>query len=526
MRRADLIDLGLVTAAGGVALLGTTRDGSFIITLLFTWVMWTLLGLVLRQGVETALAVAREQHRLRSLEGIDPTEVARQAAALERASLADDVDRTLRETLSAIRAELEDIRSSADPRPGAERIHDLARAATSELRRQLGLMRESDVPATVNRKTDRPLGWPDWAPAAVAALLAAFESAPAFLPAADQPVALSWWSVPLTVAAAALVIGRRVAPATAALLVAALGVAPRLAFGTLLASGAWMVITVGGLIWTLAARGPRDRPALLAALALAGAMAWGRYHDDPSNAGITVTMSVVAWLGGLVVGRNRRRHAATAARAHALAATLDEARSTAAKAERLTVARELHDVVSHAVGVIAMQSAAAGVSWPQDPDATLEALATIDRAAADALAELDRVTADTPLADGRDLGALVQRVRAAGTPVVLLHAQRVPDMLDGVVYRVVQESLTNALRHAPSAPVEVSVTTVGTEVRVHVADIGPGPSAASTTRGFGLAGLKERVDLAGGSFQAGPRENGPGFAVDVRLPLPSTTEVD
>ena len=133
-------------------------------------------------------------------------------------------------------------------------------------------------------------------------------------------------------------------------------------------------------------------------------------------------------------------------------------------------------MVSHAVGVIAMQAAAAQVSWPSDPDTALEALDTIDQTASHALADLDRVLPDGTAEAHHDLDALVDRIRATGTDVALI--RRGTATVDAVLYRIVQEGLTNAVRHAPGAPVEVVIDATGDGVRARVADDGPGPRPA------------------------------------------------
>ena len=115
-----------------------------------------------------------------------------------------------------------------------------------------------------------------------------------------------------------------------------------------------------------------------------------------------------------------------------------------------------------------------------------------------------------------DLLALIDRVRLAGTPVDLTVIGD-PTPCADVVHRVVQETLTNAMRHAPGSHVVVSVNSDGNGTRVTISDDGPGPGR-TTPRGYGLVGLAERVDFAGGSFESGPGPHGHGFRVSATIP--------
>jgi len=162
-----------------------------------------------------------------------------------------------------------------------------------------------------------------------------------------------------------------------------------------------------------------------------------------------------------------------------------------------------------------MQAAAAQVSWPSDPDTALEALDTIDQTASHALADLGRVLPDGTAEAHHDLGALVDRIRATGTDVALIRHGTAT--VDAVLYRIVQEGLTNAVRHAPGAPVEVVIDATGDGVRARVADDGPGPQAGSS-RGFGLVGLAERIQLQGGTLRTGPGPDGRGYVLEATLP--------
>ena len=182
-------------------------------------------------------------------------------------------------------------------------------------------------------------------------------------------------------------------------------------------------------------------------------------------------------------------------------------------------ARELHDVVSHAVGVIAVQAGAAEVSWPDDPETVRRAIAVIDATALSALAELDRLQPEVRQQRSlEDLWALVGRIRAAGTEVELTMVGEPPPDAVVVVYRVVQESLTNVVRHAPGAGVHVAITCDASRTMVQVVDNGPGPEGSSD-RGYGLIGLAERVRFAGGTLEIGRGPGSTGFRVEAILPM-------
>ena len=239
-------------------------------------------------------------------------------------------------------------------------------------------------------------------------------------------------------------------------------------------SGFWIVITLGVLVWTLAAvPAPRLGGALARAATiflLVGVVTWAFLRDDPDNLGVVLLVIAVALLGGLLVGAQRwgqdraRRAAETRAR------VLGEAADEAVRVERVAVARELHDVVSHAVGVIALQAGAAELSWPHDPAAVSRAVEVMRETTATTLADLERLPASPVSGEhpadhpAEHLLALVERVRLAGTPVDLTVIGDASEHAD-IVHRVVQESLTNAMRHAPGAPVTVRVRTTPTTRR-------------------------------------------------------------
>ncbi|MFK4102934.1 sensor histidine kinase [Streptomyces sp. NPDC019531] len=238
-------------------------------------------------------------------------------------------------------------------------------------------------------------------------------------------------------------------------------------------------------------------------------------------AGLVFLVVGGAWGVGFTV-RGRRAEAAREQRRRSERA-LDE--------ERLRIARELHDIVSHNLSLIAVKAGVAGHVAEADPREARAALKVIEETSRSALAEMRRTlgvlrTESTPLAPVPkldDLGALAAEAQRAGVDVDLtVHATE--DLAEGTqltIYRIVQEALTNAVRHAAPTRCQVTVEADAREIRIDIADEGP-PSASGQIvgelpGGHGLLGMRERAMMYGGSFEAGPRPEG-GFAVSVRLP--------
>jgi len=199
----------------------------------------------------------------------------------------------------------------------------------------------------------------------------------------------------------------------------------------------------------------------------------------------------------------------------------------AATEERLRLARDLHDVVGHSMSLIAVKASVAVHVAAERPEAALEALRVIEQTSRDALVETRNLLGmlrddneGVPPVRAGDLRALVDRTAAAGV-AVRLEAQ--PDVLDRLsgevaraVYLIVQEALTNVVKHAGPADCRASVTVDDEAVRVEVLDNGTRP--VQTVRpGNGLIGMRERAGLNGGTFSAGPRPEG-GFAVSAQMP--------
>jgi signal transduction histidine kinase len=242
-----------------------------------------------------------------------------------------------------------------------------------------------------------------------------------------------------------------------------------------------------------------------------------------------------AWTLGEGV-RQRRAHAAELEeRAARLEREREEKARQAVIQERLRIARELHDVVAHSLSVIGVQAGAARLVLDTDPNPTRarEAVASIEATANRAMAEMRRalgILRDTepsgaalaPLPGLRQLPGLLDQMRAAGLPVgltVVGTPRPLATSIDLSLYRIVQEALTNALKHARATRADVVVCWAAHEITVEVTDDGQGPSASTArSEGAGTIGMRERVALFGGELQVGPRPQG-GYAVHVGLPI-------
>ena len=291
--------------------------------------------------------------------------------------------------------------------------------------------------------------------------------------------------------------------------------------------------------YTVASREDR-RTALTAAavLEVGVILALARWFHDAhirSFIGLTALVAAAGILGQNV--RHRRRLLAELEeRAARLELERDQQGKLAAAAERARIARELHDVVAHNLTVMIALSDGAGYALRDDPDEAERALDTASRTGRLALAEMRRLLgvlredsdARAPERDPQpgvpEIDRLVEQVRAAGLPVsyrVSPSACALPEGIQLTLFRIVQEALTNTLKHAgASATAEVELVATGADVTVSVADTGPQLSVPATVNGgSGLRGMQERALVYSGVVEAGPRPEG-GWRVAARLPLP------
>jgi signal transduction histidine kinase len=236
-------------------------------------------------------------------------------------------------------------------------------------------------------------------------------------------------------------------------------------------------------------------------------------------------------LGGVwTAGRLVRARTREATRLGRKAERLEAERLLAVAEERARIARELHDVIAHSVSVMVVQAEAAQEVLKQSPQRAIEPLQAVQDTGRQAMVEMSRLVGLlrehgeeiglAPQPGLGDLEALLSHVRDAGLPVELRiegQPRQLPLGVDLSAYRVVQEALTNALKHAGPAHAEVTVRYGRDELELEVCDDGPG-TGNGHVGGHGLVGMRERVSVFGGELHAGRRPEG-GFAVRARLPL-------
>jgi signal transduction histidine kinase len=238
-----------------------------------------------------------------------------------------------------------------------------------------------------------------------------------------------------------------------------------------------------------------------------------------------------AWTAGLAVGR-RRRYTHDLQRYHEqlAQAEVDNARRGITE-ERLRIARELHDIVAHSISVITVQAGYGHLVVEAQPAQAGAALGAIERTGRDTLVEMRRllgVLRDDgpdqrptllPAAGLADVDALLTQTRQAGVDADLQitgHIRALPPGIDLSAYRIIQEALTNVIRHADTPNAQVVVDFGPADLTIEIVDNGRG--GEPSTGGHGLRGMRERVNLYSGRFTAGPRPNG-GFGVAVSLPI-------
>ncbi len=506
---------GLAALAAALSGALTVTGGAGLPEWVFGSVTTFALLLVLDYGARSWRLARRESNRTRTVLGVAPETAAREAVVDERRRLAADIAVGLRNSLDRVGERAAAALTAADPAPTVQEIHREAQRATADLRRHLGLLRDPPPAAPTTTSNTPPARVPNGPDLLIAAAVTALAVAEAIVYPLLDGVARGWLSIVLTGLAAAAIVGRRTAPGPSALAIG-LTYLVALAFDAPVSGGFWCLVTVGGVLWTIAARGAATGPNAACAgflLLAAGVSAW---RLDPDNAALLLMIMIVALAGGGAVRFARARAETARQRARRHEDEIGAATAAALVAERTAFAREIHDIVSHAVGLIAVQAAAAEVSWPGNPAATRRALEVIAATATATRADLGRLPPPGPAQARRpaDLAALIERIRAGGTPVRATGLDLIPIERLDLAYRVLQESLTNVLRHGVGAAAQVSVA-VGDDLRIVVTDDGAG--AASAGRGYGLIGLAERVGFAGGSMTAGPGPAG-GYRVEVVLP--------
>jgi signal transduction histidine kinase len=346
-----------------------------------------------------------------------------------------------------------------------------------------------------------------------------------------------WLTIAFALVIALPLFWRRSRPLFACTVIAAAIVAQALASGNtpegLQLIALWIVVPYSVAYYSDRTGASIGLVILLAAFAVYAAentdITGGQAGNEWSGAFFLV-LALGSWLTGIVL-RGRREAAALTARADALQ---QEAQLASAE-ERARIARELHDIVAHNLSVVVLQAAGARAQAEQQTPnpSTLE---KIERSGREALAEMRRLVGVLREEDGAgpelepnpgmaQLPDLVDRVRAAGLEVDLQRDGQTADLppaLDLSAYRIIQEALTNTLKHAGGqAHVWVTVRREPADLVIEIVDDGGGralDAASPDSAGHGLVGMRERAALFGGQLQAGPRAPS-GFAVSARLPL-------
>jgi signal transduction histidine kinase len=302
-----------------------------------------------------------------------------------------------------------------------------------------------------------------------------------------------------------------------------------------------MMLLLCVAVYLVASRLPR-RLSVPAVLVVAAALSAALLYAAAIRTGVSVAVEAVegllplaaAWFIGDAVAARRRYQAGLAEQAERERAAEAERAGQQVREERVRIARELHDVVAHSLAVVTVQAGVGKRLMARRPEAASGALESIEMIGRTAQQELRVVLGllreegigDTELSPAprlADLKELADTVRASGTPVEL----RMPDVgdrlspaLELTVYRVVQEALTNVVKHAPGAHATVDVAVCGEHIRIEVTDggnlAGPG-GVPGFTPGHGIVGMRERVAAFGGSLEAGPCPGG-GFRVLAEVP--------
>lgn len=288
--------------------------------------------------------------------------------------------------------------------------------------------------------------------------------------------------------------------------------------------------------FSLGAHAPRTRAVVGVLFALASTGLTVALEPVPAAADFGFVGLVVggAWaVGRLVRARTHESHAHQR-RADELAAASEERARLAAEGERRRIARELHDIVAHSLSLMVVQAGGAEQIVRTDPDRAAAALGTIQATGRQALIEMKRLLGLLREPEGEQelrpqphldhLAVLVEQVRAAGVPVELrVEGPRRPlgEGVESSVFRVAQEALTNVMKHASGAQVDIRLHYGDDELRLEITNDGPDMPHMDGA-GRGLVGMRERTELLDGELEAGPRTEG-GFRVHARFPLQTPT---
>jgi signal transduction histidine kinase len=411
-----------------------------------------------------------------------------------------------------------------------------------------GLMRRSTAAISIQGVSDLPAGsalggvprrllvWDVAAATVLGVLLVVSALSPAAHRALSAPV---WVGIAVAVVAAAAVAVRRLAPFAA--LAVAVGAS---VMSYLLGFERDSFLTAGLVLYLIASARPPAESARAGLAAAAATIATFALAPPPVSAAIAapgwwrgiggmataLAVQAAAWALGLAVYRQRGYLAAVRAQASQRIRAQQELSGRALAEERLRIARELHDVVAHAMSVIAVQAGVARHVLAVRPGQASSALAAIEETGRQALRDMRQLlgvlrdsadeTPRTPTPGLADLEELISRTDAAGTAVELLirgDARPLPDGIELSAYRIVQEALTNTVKHARTDHARVVLSYRARDLAIEITDDGAG-GASQAAGGHGITGMRERAALHGGTLTAGPLPLR-GYRVAASIPL-------
>ena len=354
---------------------------------------------------------------------------------------------------------------------------------------------------------------------------------------ARGPHTTSWFTIPAVVVLALALLARRRFPFAAPAVLWAGAASVALVDGRLVPFTRGLYFAGLGAAFLLGhLRDERQaRLGLPVVVASAAAIAYFDPSHTPGELVFIPTLFAIGWIVGFAL----RERASQAEAAEARALQAERERETAARLavaeERARIARELHDIVAHAMSVIVLQVGAVRHRLPDERVDDCDALRDVERTGRAALTEMRRLLGAmrgerdelelTPQPGLASLDPLLDEIRRAGLCVELQvegEPLPLPEAVDLSAYRIIQEGLTNALKHADASRAQVVVRYRPGELQIDVRDDGSGPST-SDGRGHGLVGIRERVKLYGGQMSAGAA-NGRGFILSTRLPLPGAAQ--
>ena len=344
-----------------------------------------------------------------------------------------------------------------------------------------------------------------------------------------------WYAVPASLLIIGVLLGRRRFPFASPVAVWGLAAAFSFMDGRVITST--FALYAAGLAATFLLGNLADlrqaRIGLVIAIAGAAIVVYNRPAGSAADYLFVPGMFAIVWLAGFAL-RSRSAEAEAAERRAAEAERRREAAARIAVAEeRARIARELHDIVAHSVSVMVLQVGAVRHNLPSGLDDDRQALLGVEQTGRAALTEMrhllgamratDQDPELVPQPSLGDLDALLEKVRRAGLPVEL-HVEGDPSDLPRAIelsaYRIVQEGLTNALKHAHASHAEVTVRAGDDRVEIEIRDDGKGAGVANGDGlGHGLVGVRERVKIYGGEMSCGESPGGRGFVLRASLPV-------